>query len=178
MPQDGSQRRHPEFVIIGRVRRAHGVRGVLRVEPMTDHPGRFEILKQVYLRSDEAGRTLFSILKIKMAGEAVLLTLEGIDSRETADIWRQAWVEIPGEDALPLPPGKRYLFELIGLRVVSESGRQVGAVQDIISYPWYDVYVVRDGEHETLIPGVAQIIVRVDDQRGVMIIRDLEGLLE
>ncbi len=169
----------PEYVVIGQVLRPHGVRGALRVLPLTDHPRRFEKNRIVFLSHQGQKRQRFSIAQALMAdGGVVLLQLAELTSREAAAEWRGAIVEIPGEEVTPLPAGEYYIFELIGLGVETQNGQKIGTLCDIQSYPWHDIYVVRNDQREYLIPAVAEIIVKVDTQAGVIIINAIDGLLD
>jgi len=164
--------------VVGRITRPHGVRGTLRIAPMTDHPERFRQLKQIWLSHSETERTPFSITRVQMQPDAVLVTLAGIDDRDAAEQWRAAWVEIPGTEVLPLPEGKHYLFEIIGVQVVTEDGVALGQVVDILRNPAHDVYVVRGEEREYLIPAVPEFIRQIDSETGLMIVHVVDGLLE
>lgn len=176
--ESGSRRRIPDYVVIGQVRRPHGVRGTLRVAPMTEDPHRYRRLEQVYLSRGDDQRTLFAIEKVEIAHEAILLTLQGIDSRDRAEEWRQAWVEIPGEQILPLEEGQHYLFEIVGLQVQSEDGENLGTVVDILRNPAHDVYVVKQDDREFMVPAVPEFIRQIDSESGIMIIHLVDGLLE
>ncbi|HNW58414.1 MAG TPA: ribosome maturation factor RimM [bacterium] len=163
---------------MGRITRPHGVRGALRVTPMTDDPGRFHKLKQVWFSRDETTRTPFTIVRVQLQPDGVLLTVAGIDDRNMAEAWREAWVEIPGSEVMPLPEGKHYLFEIIGVQVVTEEGTALGQVVDILRNPAHDVYVVRGEEREFLIPAVPEFIRQIDSETGLMIIHVVDGLLD
>jgi len=169
-----------EYVIIGQIRRPHGVRGKLRVEPLTDEPERFKLLQRVYIRFHNSNqRASFEIADVQIANNYILLSLDGINSRNDAEKFRQAFIEIPREECLPLPEGSFYYFELLNLDVFTDSGKRIGTVADIISYPANDVFVVRDEEdHEFLIPDVADIIDKIDIDQKRIIIKPIDGLLD
>ncbi len=145
---------------------------------MTDDPGRFHKLKQVWFSRDETTRTPFTIVRVQLQPDGVLLTVAGIDDRNMAEAWREAWVEIPGSEVMPLPEGKHYLFEIIGVQVVTEEGTALGQVVDILRNPAHDVYVVRGEEREFLIPAVPEFIRQIDSETGLMIIHVVDGLLD
>ena len=115
---------------------------------------------------------------MQLINRGVLLSLQGIESRNDAERLRGATLEIPGDQVLPLAENEYYYFQLIGLQVVAESGESIGKVEDIISYPANDVFVVRMGEREVLIPDVPDIICKVDLQNGCLVINPLPGLLD
>jgi 16S rRNA processing protein RimM len=172
------KRRVPDFVVIGQVRRPHGVRGTLRVAPLTEDPQRFLHLETVYLNLKDDQRTLFTIDRVQVANDAILISLKEIESRETADLWRAAWVEIPGDQIMPIEDGQHYLFEIVGLQVHSEEGEPLGEVIDILRNPAHDVYVVRNNEREFMVPAVPEFIRQIDSESGIMIIHLVDGLLD
>ena len=168
----------PEFVTIGRILKPHGVKGAIRVQPLTDDPERFSLLHRVFLTRDEVTRTPFTVSRVQRSNRYIILSFEGIISVEEADQWREAYIEIPRNECLPLPAGSFYYFELIGLDVHTEQGERVGEIEDIFSTPASDIYVVRDGDREVLIPAVQEFVVRIDPEEGVVVISPIEGLLE
>jgi 16S rRNA processing protein RimM len=170
--------RTPDFIVIGQIRRPHGVRGAVSVAIMTDNPDRFNLLKQVWFNRGDDLRMPFTLTRVQKMPGAVVLTVAEITDRDAADGWRQAWVEIPGDEILPLEEGKHYLFEIIGLQVVTDEDVALGEVVDILRNPAHDVYVVRGEEREYLIPAVPEFIRQIDSESGIMIIHVVDGLLD
>jgi 16S rRNA processing protein RimM len=169
--------RAPDFVIVGEVQKPHGIRGELRVRPLTEDVERFKSLDSVYLNRN-GERSLFKVLNAKIVPDAVLLRLEEIPTRTEAEQWRQASVEIAGELVQPLPEGQHYYFEMDGLTVVTETGQTIGQIVDIHSYPAHDVYVVRSESRDIMIPAIAEFVVRVDLEHKLMVVRIIDGLLD
>ncbi|HPI73216.1 MAG TPA: ribosome maturation factor RimM [bacterium] len=167
----------PEFVVIGKVLRPHGVRGELRLMPLTENPERFRRLTTVFLNRD-GGRRPFPITGVKLSPTAVLISLQGIATRTEAENWQGSLVEIEAKDIQPLAEGELYYFEVIGMAVESESGQKLGTVTDVLSYPAQDLYVVESAGREILIPAVPAIVQRVDTEQRLMVIHALEGLLD
>lgn len=167
----------PEFVVVGKVLRPHGVQGELRVMPQTENAERFRKLTAVYLNRD-GERWPFPITGVKLSPAAVLIRLQGIATRTEAENWRGSLVEIEARDVQPLAEGEHYYFELIGMAVESDSGQKVGTVTDVLSYPAQDLYVVESAGREILIPAVPAIVQHVDTKRRVIVIHALEGLLD
>ncbi len=170
--------RGPAFVVIGRILRPHGVRGELVVEPDTDFPGRWDHLTQaVVLQGDRA--TPVQVTAVRRHGDRVLVRLAGVDTPERAAALRGAALAVRREDAVRPPPGAHFVFEVLGLPVVTEGGAEVGTVTEILRTPAHDVYVVTapDGR-EHLIPAVGAVVVAVDPAGGRVVIRPLPGLLD
>jgi 16S rRNA processing protein RimM len=168
-----------DLVVIGEVTRPHGLRGEVRVIPHTDRPERFEGLGECVLW-DEASdtRVVRRITGARRQGGAVLLALADCDSVEAATALVGRLVALPRAQALPPPPGRLYPWQLVGCRVVTEAGRVVGELSGIEPSPAHDLWVVRGGEREHLIPAVAEIVVDVDVDARRVVIRPPEGLLE
>jgi 16S rRNA processing protein RimM len=166
----------PPLVVVGRVIRPHGVRGEMRVLPETDFPERLPMLGQAVLVADERSEPV-RIEAVRRAGDAVLVKVAGIDTPEAAAPWRGAALAVPRELAAPLPEGRHYVFDVLGLAVETEAGEALGTVDEILRTPAHDVYVVR-GRREVLIPAIASVVLRIDTAGRRMVIRPIPGLLE
>jgi 16S rRNA processing protein RimM len=168
-----------DLVVIGEVTRPHGLRGEVRVIPHTDRPERFDGLAACVLW-DEASdaRTVRRIIGARRQGDAVLLRLADCESVEAATVLVGRLVALPRAQALPLAPGHVYPWQLVGCRVETDDGRAVGEVSGIEPSPAHDLWVVRGGGREHLIPAVAEIVVDVDVDGRRVVIRPPEGLLD
>jgi 16S rRNA processing protein RimM len=119
------------------------------------------------------------VLKAGRHKNQVLLWLEGVDTRSRAQ--ELAGLKVLGDRRrFPrLPPGEFYWFEVLGLSVVNEAdGALLGHLDHIIPTPGHDVYVVRQGEREVLLPAVEEVIVDIDLEAGVIKVLPPLGLLE
>ncbi len=164
----------PYDVLVGIVVGAHGVRGELRVAPETDFPERFAHLEELSLQAQGTAPRLVRVTASRQhTGKGlVLLSLEGVDDREAAAALRGARLYIREKDLVPLAPGEYYEFQILGLRVVTEEGRDLGEIIDIIHTGANDVY-------ETplaMIPVIEQTIREVDLNRGVVVVHWVEGM--
>jgi 16S rRNA processing protein RimM len=168
-----------DLVVIGEVTRAHGLRGELRVVPQTDHPERFERIRECILWDPTRDvRTVRRVRGVRRQGDVVLLSLAGCDSPEAAAALGGQLVALPRADALPPPPGHVYPWQLVGCQVTTEEGRAVGELSGIEPAPGHDLWVVRGPEREHLIPAVPEIVIEVDVDARRVVIRPPEGLLE
>jgi 16S rRNA processing protein RimM len=167
------------LVVIGEIARPHGLRGEMRVTPLTDHPERFERVTHCVLW-DQARDTRepCRVTGARRQGAAVLLSLAGCETVEAASALVGRLVALPEDEALPLPPGHFYPWQLEGCRVLTDDGREVGRVLRIEQSAAQDLWVVSDGTRERLIPAVAEIVLEVDLTAGRVVIRPPEGLLE
>ena len=167
------------LVVIGEIARPHGLRGEVRVTPLTDHPERFENITDCVLwdRARDT-RERRRITGARRQGAAVLVTLAGCETVEAAGALVGHFLALPEGEALPLPPGSFYPWQLEGCRVLTDDGREVGQVARIEQSPAQDLWVVTDGVRERLIPAVAEIVLEVDIAARRVVIRPPDGLLE
>lgn len=170
--------RRIEWVSIGVVVGAHGVKGELRVKPLTDFPERFESTKTVSALKDDV-RLSFVIESARPHGNALyLLKLVGVDDRGAAEAMRRIELQVARDEAMPLPEGSYYIFDLIGIAVRTVEGESLGELRDVLQTGANDVYVVRDPRgKELLIPALKDVVKRVDLDERLMIVEPLPGLL-
>ena len=167
------------LVVIGEIARPHGLRGEMRVTPLTDRPERFEGVTECVLWDQARDtRERCRITGARRQGAAILVSVAGCDTIEAASALVGRLFALPEDEALPLPPGRFYPWQLEGCRVSTEDGRDVGRVARIEQSPAHDLWVVADGERERLIPAVAEIVVEVDLAAGRVVIRPPDGLLD
>jgi 16S rRNA processing protein RimM len=172
----------PRFLILARVTRPHGIRGDLRIQIMTRFPERLPELGAVYLGADPEDPATVRKMPVAWArrdnSEYWLLHLEGIDHRDAADAFRNQYVLVSLEDAVPLEEDEIYLFQVIGLEVRTTAGIALGRVQDVIETGANDVYVVQGGPYgEVLIPAIQSVIVDTNVETGILTIRLPAGLV-
>jgi len=104
--------------------------------------------------------------------------LSGIDDRDTADRFRNALLKIPSKNRKPLEEGVYYVSDLIGMRVRTAAGKDIGIVRDVLQNTAQDLWVVEAEQSEYLIPAVSEYIKRVDVQNREILIDPIEGLLD
>jgi 16S rRNA processing protein RimM len=167
------------LVVIGEIARPHGLHGEMRVTPLTDHPERFEAVTDCVLWDQARDtRQRCRVTRARRQGAAVLLSLAGCDTIEAAGALVGRLVALPEAEALPLPPGQFYPWQLEGCRVLTDDGREIGRVTRVEQSAAQDLWVVSDGAREWLIPAVAEIVLEVDVAGGRVVIRPPDGLLE
>ena len=163
------------WIIIGRIRAPHGIRGEVRVELLTDFPERYRTLKRVYLGERHEAR---AVEAARFTPKGVLLKLAGVNARDAADALRGAYVALPEADLPPLPTGNFPHLQVRGLSVYAEDGRHLGAVAEILTTGSNDVYVVRGGPSgEILLPAIADVILSIDLQAERITVRLIPGLV-
>ncbi len=162
----------PHFLIVARVRKSFGLRGDLKLHVLTDHPEK--LAGTVYV-----GETLapYQVERLWQRADDWLLKLKGCDDRTQADALQGQAIHINLQDAAPLEPNVYYHHQLIGLRVVTLEGQELGVLDEILVTGANDVYVVHGPRGEVLLPARVEVIRQVDLERGVMAVQLLPGLL-
>ena len=170
---------NPEALIgLGQVSGAQGLKGAVKVradaEAATTDPEVFAAVGEVYI-----GGQSYQVLEASRHKNQVLLWLDGVNTRSRAE--ELAGLPVQGDRRRfpALPPGEYYWFQVLGLPVVNQTdGTRLGHLDHIISTPGHDVYVVRQGEREVLLPAVEDVIVEINLQEGVIKVLPPLGLLE
>lgn len=162
------------YVVRGHVGPPHGVKGLLRVFPETDFPERLAEVDAWTLRDAQGRLSTVEIERIQPHKDGWLVKFRGIDDRTAAEAFRSlAIVQLPAE--LPeLDEDEYYWHQLLGLEVVTLSGRRLGPVTEIIRTGSNDVYVTAGG----LIPAIREVVKEVDLEAGEIRIEPLPGLLD
>jgi len=164
-------------IAIGKITKTRGLKGEVVISPLTDDPERFFLLKEVWISGKEKSK-IFQIEKVKKFKEKIFLKFQGIDSPEAAMPLVNSFLEIQKESLPPLPQNRYYVFDIIGLEVLTTQGKKIGVIKDVISLPANDVYTVKSGTKEYDIPATKEVVKKIDLHKKIMIIEPLEGLLE
>jgi 16S rRNA processing protein RimM len=168
-PDDGQKR-----IIIGEIVAPHGVRGEVRVLLLSDFPDRFLDLERVRVR-DRAGREqIYPLESARPHQRHWLLKLTGCDTREDAEALRGAVLVVRPAEQPPLPPDEYYVHEIVGLRIVTTAGEEIGVVEEVLFTGGNDVYVTARG----LIPATSEVVQKIDVPSGVIVIEPLPGMLD
>jgi 16S rRNA processing protein RimM len=157
-----------EFITVGQIINTHGLKGELKVFPLTDDMKRFRKLKKVYIDGIER-----DVVWCKLQTKTVVLKIEGIDSIEDAAKYKETYLEVSREDAIKLPKGRYFVTDIIGCNVIDENGIELGRIHDVIHTPSNDVYWIKEGK-ELLIPVLKSIVVNVDVENKQIVIKPVE----
>jgi 16S rRNA processing protein RimM len=163
---------------IGYVAGSHGLHGALRVR--TDDPGSTTLstLKRLFIETAD-GRREFKVLDASAlsAGNHRVM-LEGIGDADAAEALRGGAVMVAAADLPPLGEGEFYYFQLAGAEVMLTDGRRLGTIEDIMSTGAHDVWVVREGEREVLVPVISDVVKAMDLAARRVTIEAMPGLLD
>lgn len=113
---------------IGLIVKPHGIKGEMRVMPLTDDPARFKRLKKVIIKD-----RIYGVSGARVATDAVYLSLSGITDRNAAELLRGEFLLIERTDAVPLEEFSYFISDIIGCKVVTENGAYLGKVTEVTS---------------------------------------------
>jgi 16S rRNA processing protein RimM len=165
----------PRFLVIGRILSVHGVRGEVRVRPHTDLPERFTWLETVYVGEHDPRPMV--VEGVRFHKDLVLLKLAGYDSREEAAALKGEMLHVPMAEAIPLAEDEYFLYQLIGLAVVTDEGESLGELVEVLETGANNVFVVRGEGRDILLPDTKEVIVDIDFDNGRLTVHLLPGLL-
>jgi 16S rRNA processing protein RimM len=165
------------LLLIGRVIGPHGVRGLLKIESYARSEDTLLTAGRVYLKPSHGEMSEYEILSAVPHKGVSLIRLEGLDSRDRFEPYCGAEIFIRKE-AVSRDEDEYFWHELIGLRVYLDTGRYLGTLEEIVSTAANDIYVVREGKEEFLIPAIHDVVKTIDLESGKMILSEVEGLLD
>jgi 16S rRNA processing protein RimM len=166
-----------EYIKVGRIINTHGIKGELKVFPLTDNLDRFDDLKIVYLGNN---KEKVEIEQVKYHKGLVIIKFREFDNINQVLRFKDDFIYIDEEDKVKLPEDHYFIFDIIDCDVYDTEGRKIGIVIDVLQYTSNDVYVVKDQDKnkQYLIPAVKQFIVDIDVDNKKIIIDPIEGMIE
>jgi 16S rRNA processing protein RimM len=166
-----------EYLEIGQIVNTNGLKGFLKVKPLTDDITRFEELETVYIQKAKE-LIEFKIQEVKYVKNMVLLKLEGIDDITEAEKYKNFYIKINRKDAVELDEDSYFIIDIIGCEVFTEENQKLGKVVDVFPTGSNDVYTVKNEEgKEILLPAIADVIKDVDVKNKKIVIHLMEGLI-
>lgn len=154
-----------EILRVGKIVNTHGLKGEVKVIPLTDDPKRYNELEFVLI--DGVRR---NIEGCKYQKDRVIVKVEGINSIEEAEKYKNKYMEIPREYAVPLEEDTYYIADIIGCKVYDTEGKDLGEIYDVIQTKNNDVYWIRKPK-ELLIPVLLDIVIDIDVKNKKIIIK-------
>ena len=168
--------REPDFVQVGYLHKAHGLKGEMVMSIKTDFPERIQKGAVVYLC--EGVYDAHKVTSIRLHNRGRLISFEGFNEREQLDVLRNAAVFVHKDDIPELEDGELYLHQIIGLDVITDDGEELGKIVDIIETGANNMFVVRNNsEKEVLIPDIDDVVLEVDIGSEKVLVHLLDGLI-
>lgn len=173
-PDAGVEPLPPEHLVVARVLGARGLRGELKCRLVTEFPERFRVRTRVFVGSADSEHR---ILDSNVVPPHVFLRLSGVRNRPAAEALQGQEILVAVEDAEPLPEGRYYWHQVIGLEAVDTRGALLGRVTNIIETGANDVYVLHGSRGEILVPNVEHVVKSIDVEAGRMVVDPLPGMV-
>lgn len=169
-------KKRPEYVSIGIITKAHGLKGEVVVVPITDDLRQLEKLKSIMIKDPAGEHKPFNIERARIISDRIVVKFENVNDRNSALILTGSIIDKRLSDCDALPSDEYYIFDLIGLKVKTTRDLWLGKIIDVLTLPANDVYVVQDGANEYLIPAIKDVIKKVDLEQEYVLIEPLDGL--
>ncbi len=173
-----------EYLLVGRVRRAHGIRGELAVEALTDAPDAVFAPGRRVLAGTREGDLSPDARELRITHSSPfkggwIVAVEGIGDRSAAQAWRNRYLLLPAVEVDPPAAGELFIHDLVGMRVVRASGDEVGHVSKVLELPQgLIIDVRRPTGRSVLLPFDDHTVTEVDEDRRVIHVDPVEGLID
>jgi 16S rRNA processing protein RimM len=165
------------LILLGRVIRSHGTKGLLRIWSYARSEASFLEAQTVYLESASGEIYEYRVTSVRPQKNVLLMKLEGLDTAESAGIYEGSGIFVRKE-SLTREGDEYFWYECLGLEVYLDTGGYLGILSQIIPTGGHDIYVVKEGPKEILLPATDEVVKVIDLEKGKMIVSALEGLLD
>lgn len=167
-----------DLLRVGVITSTHGIRGEVKVFPTTDDPQRFKKLKKciVCLRRENID---LEVASVKFFKQYVILKFKGYDSINDIEQFVKSDLMVTRENAVKCEPGEYFICDLIGLKVITDEGAELGTLTDVLETGANNVYeVTTENNKKVLIPVIEQCILSHDMEQRTVTVHLLPGLLD
>ena len=165
-----------DYLTVGRIVRPHGVKGQIEILPLTDSSQRFKTGTAFMLKPPAPGLNSVLLRDVAWKKGRVLAAVEGVDDRDGAEALVGRELAIPQSQG-DKPADAYWHHDIIGCRVVTDTGRDLGRVTEIIRTGGHDIYAVGD-KRQYMLPVIKEVILTIDVEKKLITVKPLPGLLE
>lgn len=176
-----------QLIFIGKITKPVGVKGLLKVIPLTDFPDRFLKLKEVFIFDERAnkliinhktGKDLFKLKDVTLFNNFIKLKLDGYDDINEIGDYLNKLICIDEKKKVKLPKGLYYYYEMLGCKVF-EKEREIGEVIKIDNYGSSDILFVKTGKgNEVMIPLLKEFVSKIDVIKKIIDVKLIDGLID
>ena len=167
-----------DLILIGKLTKLHGIKGMLKLASFAESIDAFYDIDWIYLKKGDGSLIKEQIETIAPHKSGALVSFKSVHGIEDAQRLVGDELYIEKEHLEELPSGEYYRYELIGLEVITDEGIHLGKIEDLLPTGSNDVFVVRDGERENMIPATKEVIKDINIAKGEMIIHPLKKMLK
>ena len=174
----------PEFLVVGHINKAHGLKGEVFIWPLTDHPDSTFAAGVVLHMGDSDGNLTPGVdqtTRIETSRayrKGFLVRFEGHEGRTAAEALRDRYLLRPIAEIEPAEEGEIFYHEILGMRVKTLGGEDVGEVIEVYELKPSDLIEVKGAAGSVLIPFIREMILSVDVEEGVIVVDPPEGMLD
>lgn len=167
-----------EYLKIGAIISTHALRGEVKVYPTTEDVRRYDDLDKVYIDS-VSGKECLRVERVRYFKNLVIVKFRGLDRIEDVERLIKKDLFVSRQDAIPLGENEFFICDVIGLKAVTDDGRLLGVVADVMETGANDVYIISkkdDPKSELLLPATKEVILEISPEKGTMTVHLLPGL--
>lgn len=166
-----------DLYLTGKILKPKGLKGDLKVLPVTDFSESFLERKSFYVGKTEAEAVCREVRHAAVQNGFVYLSFSDIESREQAEALVGCNVYVSADALIPMPPDRAYLHELRGLKVLDELRKEVGVVNNVLEMPAHEVYEVLHDGRVILVPAIEEFVEEIDIDEGYMVVKRFDEFL-
>ncbi len=166
------------LVAIGKVIKPHGLRGQIKIAYFGEDPGGFRHYRKILIKDSQGIPRVYEIEEVASQPTHLILRLKGIGRREDTDLLLGKEILVPREALPPLEEGEYFWFEILGMTVETQEGKNLGTVKEVLATGANDVLVVEGKERELHLPVTKEVVRRIDREKGTIQVIRMEGLWE
>lgn len=165
-------------VLIGKVSKAQGLSGEVKITPFSGQANELFSYRSLRVETRKGPSREYSVEYWRSQGNFAVAKFHEITDRDGAESLVGAELSVLRSQMPPLAPDEFYWHEIVGMRVVTDQGQELGVVTSLIATGAKDVMVITGRGHEYLIPLVQEMIVSQDDHAKTLVIAPMDGLLD
>lgn len=162
------------WIVVGRVARAHGLRGEVAVQALTDVPSRFRPGSRLYL--GESTERSLTVESARAVPRRPIVKFREVGDRDAAESLGGSYLFVPSSESPPLPAGEFWPHDLFGCEVFTTGGRSLGRIREVLSAPANDLWVVEGEGGEVMVPALREVVLRVDVGTKRVEVAEVPGL--
>lgn len=166
-----------EYTIVGKIISTHGIKGEVKVFPLTNNIQRFDFLNYAYIGEE---KVMASLEKVKYHKNLAILKFKEYNDINEIEKFKDDFIYVDEKEKIVLPENHFFIYELINSQVFDKDMNLIGLLTDVIQGSSNDVYVIKDKKvnKEYMIPGVKEFVIKVDVKNKEIIIDPIEGMIE
>ncbi|WP_353093882.1 ribosome maturation factor RimM [Tissierella praeacuta] len=166
-----------DYTIIGKIISTHGIKGEVKVYPMTDNLHRFDDLKTAYIGDK---KIKVELERVKYHKNLAILKFKEFNDINEIIPFKDILIYVDEEGKVVLPENHFFIYDLLNSQVFDTKSNLIGTIVDVLQGPSNDIYVIKDIEKdkEYLIPAVKQFIIDVNPLDKRIVIDPIEGMIE